>query len=409
MRRLIVNPGTEMAWDIPLEDASIRLGRDAENTVVIDDPSISGAHCELTVWDNEVLIKDLGSANGIRVDGELVNQLELQPGQVFQLGDVTLQYEVSAAKGAALSGPMLAANLRCKIHSRNPASYFCTKCDRAYCQLCVSPRNVEGRIIRVCRDCGTECVPVEQPQDEIEIKAPYFKQLVGAFGYPFRGDGIYVLVLGTFLFVLLEFASRFAFLFIGGIMLTVFSGGYMAAFMKEIIKATANGDDEAPDWPEVSSFASDVAAPFFQMLGTTLFSFLPVIVMSIFIATQSSATDSAPTYGWIQFGLILLGCFYFPMAFLGVAMFDSVAAVNPILVVPSIARIFRDYVIVVLVLGVAITLRYVTVLIIDRLIKVWILPDMIVVFVGLYLVMVQMRMLGLLYRHRREELGWFRR
>src|SRR5207253_949415 len=40
-----------------------------------------------------------------------------------------------------------------------------------------------------------------------------------------------------------------------------------------------------------------------------------------------------------------LGCVYFPMAFLAVAMLDTVTAVNPLLVVPSILKVIKPYLI----------------------------------------------------------------
>src|ERR1017187_5231177 len=74
MPRLIVNPGTESAWEIPLQPGAISLGRGPENTYSIEHPSVSNAHCQLTVTDSGVVIKDLGSVNGTFVNDAMVDE-----------------------------------------------------------------------------------------------------------------------------------------------------------------------------------------------------------------------------------------------------------------------------------------------------------------------------------------------
>ena len=74
MPRLIVNPGTENAWEIPLQPGAISLGRGPENTFPIEHPSVSSAHCQLTVTDSGVVIKDLGSVNGTFVNDAMVDE-----------------------------------------------------------------------------------------------------------------------------------------------------------------------------------------------------------------------------------------------------------------------------------------------------------------------------------------------
>jgi hypothetical protein len=143
------------------------------------------------------------------------------------------------------------------------------------------------------------------------------------------------------------------------------------------------------------------------MLGTTLLCFLPAIGMYIYIQVNGQASEDTQWYGWCLIGFILLGSFYFPMAFTGVAMFDSVAAVNPLLIVPSILRIFKAYVLAVVLLAVIVTFRWMTGTFLKSIIPMPVLPDLIMSFVGLYLVMVEMRVLGLMYRAKKEELGWF--
>ncbi len=93
MLRLIVNLGTESAWDIPLQPGVISLGRGTDNNFPIEHPSISSTHCQLTVKDSEVVIKDLGSISGTFVNDAMVDEAPLSNGQVIRLGDVVLLFE----------------------------------------------------------------------------------------------------------------------------------------------------------------------------------------------------------------------------------------------------------------------------------------------------------------------------
>ena len=93
MTQLIVNPGTESAWEIPLQPGVISLGRGPENTFPIEHPSVSSAHCQLTVTDSGVVIKDLGSINGTFINDAMVDEAPLTNGQTVRLGDVVLQFE----------------------------------------------------------------------------------------------------------------------------------------------------------------------------------------------------------------------------------------------------------------------------------------------------------------------------
>ena len=72
------------------------IGRAPENDIVVEDPSVSSAHGELT-WQSGpavVAIRDLGSTNGTFINGAQVgNQFAiLTDGEVLSLGDAAFVY-----------------------------------------------------------------------------------------------------------------------------------------------------------------------------------------------------------------------------------------------------------------------------------------------------------------------------
>jgi hypothetical protein len=91
--RLIVNPGTPQAWEIELQPGVNRIGRTDDNDFPINHTSLSSHHCEITVTEQGVMLKDLGSTNGTFVERVPVTELQLQSGHQLQLGAVNMVYE----------------------------------------------------------------------------------------------------------------------------------------------------------------------------------------------------------------------------------------------------------------------------------------------------------------------------
>jgi len=87
--------GTIVARYAPRPGTTMTIGREPDNPVVITDPTVSRHHAELFILSNDshdILIRDLGSTNGIRVKGALVQRGFLEPGDVVQIGSYELVY-----------------------------------------------------------------------------------------------------------------------------------------------------------------------------------------------------------------------------------------------------------------------------------------------------------------------------
>jgi hypothetical protein len=95
--RLIINPGTPQAWQIELKPGLNRIGRTDENDFSIPHQSVSTHHCEITVTDTTVTLKDLGSTNGTFVERVPVTEFKLHNGQHVQFGSVDMVFETDIA------------------------------------------------------------------------------------------------------------------------------------------------------------------------------------------------------------------------------------------------------------------------------------------------------------------------
>ncbi|MDP8224440.1 MAG: FHA domain-containing protein [Candidatus Lernaella stagnicola] len=72
-----------------LREGTHSIGRNPENDVVLIDASVSRTHCLLYIKPNYVEVEDLGSANGVIVNGERVSsRVEITMDQEFRIGEL---------------------------------------------------------------------------------------------------------------------------------------------------------------------------------------------------------------------------------------------------------------------------------------------------------------------------------
>ena len=77
-----------------IQDLPLTIGRSEKNTITLESNSISEVHARL-FFDpriNAVCIEDLGSLNGILVNGQPTRKNALLPGDKVRLGDVDLTF-----------------------------------------------------------------------------------------------------------------------------------------------------------------------------------------------------------------------------------------------------------------------------------------------------------------------------
>jgi pSer/pThr/pTyr-binding forkhead associated (FHA) protein len=79
-----------------LVDATITIGRLADNAMQIEDPSVSSHHAELTLGENgDYILTDIGSTNGTLLNGKEIAEGEghaLQAGDKVRFGNIDTAY-----------------------------------------------------------------------------------------------------------------------------------------------------------------------------------------------------------------------------------------------------------------------------------------------------------------------------
>ncbi len=78
-------------WESQSERCSI--GAHASCDLVVDDPTVSRFHCEITMGPQGAMLRDLGSSNGTVVDGVRVVEAYLKRGSLLRLGRSVLRFQ----------------------------------------------------------------------------------------------------------------------------------------------------------------------------------------------------------------------------------------------------------------------------------------------------------------------------
>jgi len=474
MAHVTINPDNPNAWMVILKEGETTFGRAEDNDVRVEEGGVSSHHCRVSLNQGVVTITDLNSTNGTSINGTRITQTVWNPGQVIHLGSMPVRLEgaraaaslpsvaapvmataapasppipppmQAAAPAAApkpqmklrISGgsshapaapaaeapaaeaaaeapptvfhtePMIApSGTRCKAHQKSLPRWHCPRCQKFFCDLCVTVRpSHTGPAHHLCRACGVECQPVQTQQEVDAGERGFFARLPGAFIYPLKGLGVLILIFITIVFVGSSMMrGMFSFIF------QAMATGYLFLFMQNIIHCSAAGDEDMPSLPDFSGLLS----AFLTFIGTIAICF--VLPLGLLIAKLCNVEIPASAI----IATVFLSLLYFPMAFLSVAMNDSVMAVNPLIVVPAILKVPMEYLVTTILLcavfglriwgdkfasaagdGALSTTEMSTMFMAIGIKMVWSVTS-------IYLLTVSIRFLGILYLTQKEKLGWF--
>ncbi|MFD0895253.1 FHA domain-containing protein [Luteolibacter ambystomatis] len=93
---------TPQPYRFQLDRRKVTLGRGSDNDIVISDSSVSSKHAEMVRTDNGYEIRDLGSTNGTKLDGQRRMTIPLWSGTTVILGDVAFDFQLSEDEQAEL-------------------------------------------------------------------------------------------------------------------------------------------------------------------------------------------------------------------------------------------------------------------------------------------------------------------
>ncbi|MBI2899685.1 MAG: DUF4013 domain-containing protein [Planctomycetes bacterium] len=267
--------------------------------------------------------------------------------------------------------------------------------------------------------------PEELPALQKLMRRPgrFTEGLAGVFSYPFRGAGVGMLILGSLFFYGIRVITSLNFFPMVGLFVGLIMFGYLSMWFIDVAKKTAYWEEEPPHWPDPSMW-TDLMSDWAKIASAYVASFLPVIVLTSYligsgsmgVAQDIGQEDAVARWeaGFMAFVAIfyvvfgVLGLAYLPMALMANVLLGSCfAAWNPVFVVRSAWRIKKEYAIAAAVF-LALSAASAVAEAIVTATELMIFAGVVVMFIEIYTMVVQMRLLGLLYGMTQTRLAWFR-
>jgi predicted component of type VI protein secretion system len=93
--------------DILLDRAMVVVGRHPACDARLDSLRISRHHCCMMQENGEVVVRDLGSTNGIRINGQRVEMGRLRPGDELSIAHIRYRLENGQAHDQTLADPQV--------------------------------------------------------------------------------------------------------------------------------------------------------------------------------------------------------------------------------------------------------------------------------------------------------------
>jgi pSer/pThr/pTyr-binding forkhead associated (FHA) protein len=102
--RLVWDRADGTSVDFPLTTSPLLIGRDETADIRVDEPLVSRAHARIERRGDTYVVLDLGSTNLTRVNGQIVHERELQPGDEVRFARARCRFLVGDATDPIAGG-----------------------------------------------------------------------------------------------------------------------------------------------------------------------------------------------------------------------------------------------------------------------------------------------------------------
>lgn len=170
MARLLLKTTGVQNEVIELKLGVNRFGRGPQSDFLIDHSTISSRHCEISLRDGGVFLRDCDSTNGTFLNGAPVKEAQLLTGQTLHMGEVEFFVEnadvtvaIPKIEVAVPPPPVIRpdGSLNCRRHATTRATHQCTHCLEVLCDVCVTKlRRRGGKTLKLCPLCSHPCAPI---------------------------------------------------------------------------------------------------------------------------------------------------------------------------------------------------------------------------------------------------------
>ncbi len=125
MAKLLIQmpDGTEVTHDLPEDKTTV--GCRPDNSLVIEEASVSGYHAEIIFENGSFLVRDLDSTNGTYINGEAIATAPLTHGDELRFGSIATLFDSLNNSGELVVDSDEPAEPEVQTSSR-PANFHCS-------------------------------------------------------------------------------------------------------------------------------------------------------------------------------------------------------------------------------------------------------------------------------------------
>jgi adenylate cyclase len=144
---------------IPLLKPTLLVGRRSSSDIPLPFPSISSRHCELTFLEGYWHVKDLGSTNGVRVNGTRCESQPLLPDDALALAGYrfTIVYDAPPGSSPPFQGPEY------RRRALGPAEWRAGETGKVGSRVTMMPRAAESALGQLVPCGGGAPIPLRKP------------------------------------------------------------------------------------------------------------------------------------------------------------------------------------------------------------------------------------------------------
>src|SRR3954470_22376540 len=103
--KLIIEDDEGRKTVVPFVRDEITIGRQEGNTIRLTERNVSRRYARLLRQNGHILVEDLGSYNGIRINGDRIQgQVQVNEGDLIQIGDYDLAVQQEQAAVTSATG-----------------------------------------------------------------------------------------------------------------------------------------------------------------------------------------------------------------------------------------------------------------------------------------------------------------
>jgi pSer/pThr/pTyr-binding forkhead associated (FHA) protein len=93
MAFVTVKSGSQEGLLLEIDRDEVIIGRSGDCEITVPDQAVSGRHCAIVREENRYWLRDLESTNGTRLNGGLVKESRLKPGDIIMVGSAELVFD----------------------------------------------------------------------------------------------------------------------------------------------------------------------------------------------------------------------------------------------------------------------------------------------------------------------------